>query len=434
MTGSPPSSELTPGPFRLRGRLRNYHWGSKTLLAELRGEPPSAEPEAELWYGTHEAAPSELELPDGSWCAFSAALAARPEWWLGEDAQGPRLPFLLKLLAASTPLSIQVHPSRSQAQAGFQREEGRGLARSDARRLYKDPFDKPEILRALGPFTALYGFRPRPEIERALVSLGLEEALPGDTVRARLERLVRLRGNERAAIARRVVDAAGEPASRGEREQWCAERQWVRRLAHFYPDDPWIIAPFLLNLVELEPGEALFTEAGVPHAYLEGLGVELMNNSDNVIRAGLTTKVIDQRELLRIVDSRRVSVVRYRSELDPRCKQDSADASSAEANAADDGDEVDLDGWQVFATPAREFELSELAWPQTRQARFETSSRLEILMAVRGDFEIGTTDAQQGNVKVGPTQAVALPAACSAYQVRGRGLLFRARSPAAAGA
>ncbi|REJ81043.1 MAG: mannose-6-phosphate isomerase, class I [Acidobacteria bacterium] len=406
-----------PRPYRLRGRIRNYHWGSRSLLAELRGEPPSARPEAELWYGTHPGGPASIV--DGERSApLAAVISARPDWWLGTGRGDRQLPFLIKLLAAATPLSIQVHPSVEQARRGFAREEESGRPVTAPDRVYRDRSNKPEILRALSPFTALYGFRPRAQIGTALADLGLGDLLPGTTVRAQIERMVLLEGRARADFAARVLEAASHQQTPARR--WSKECRWIQQLAEHYPEDPWILAPLLLHLVELDRGEALFTEAGVPHAYLEGLGVELMNSSDNVIRAGLTSKPVDPHELLRVVDSRKAVVVKRRSVPDS--------GSQASGGGA----------FRTFRTPAEEFELSELSVPgdDAMEIGVETADRLELLLVARGAFELradadADADAAGRSVALGATDAAVVPAACARYRITGSGLLFRARTPLA---
>jgi mannose-6-phosphate isomerase len=333
------------------------------------------------------------------------AISEDPCWWLGHARGDRHLPFLLKLLAAAAPLSIQVHPSSTQAEEGYAREERAGKAIAAADRIYRDRSDKPEILRALTAFTALYGFRPRAQIGAALDDLGLAELLPGTTVRAQVERLVLLEEEERSSFAVRAQQAARQWCA-SQRARWSKEATWICRLAESYPEDPWILAPLLLHLVELEAGEALFTESGIPHAYLEGLGVELMNSSDNVIRAGLTSKAVDPEELLRVVDSRKAVVVKRRSVPG----EDS--------------------GMRTFRTPATDFELSELTCDHSRTLRQETRDRLEVLLVAHGQFEVSAAGSGDEDALVlAPTEAAVVPAACSAYEITGSGLLFRARRP-----
>lgn len=257
---------------------RDYAWGSTTLLPEFLGVEPDGRPQAELWLGTHPASPSRLVGRDGDL----------------RDIAG-ELPFLLKLLAAGSPLSLQTHPNAEQARAGFAREEAAGIPLDAPHRLYKDPHAKPEMIYALSDeFRALSAFRPVTATRAVLdaVDPALLPDLRSDAdLRTVVTRLLTTDvGDEVAALV-----AAAEGA---EGDSWAT----VRTLAAHYPGDPGIAVSLLLHTVVLRRGEALYLPAGNIHAYLSGLGVELMGPSDNVLRAGLTPKHVDVAELLAIVD------------------------------------------------------------------------------------------------------------------------------------
>lgn len=267
---------------------RPYAWGSTSAIAELLGRQPSGEPEAELWFGAHPGSPSRLA--DGR--TLDAVLAE----------SGERLPMLLKLLAAGAPLSLQAHPTTEQAREGFARENAAGIPLDAGHRNYRDDSAKPEILVALvDGFEALAGFRPLDEAREVLSGLGLDE------LTSRLDDLPRLvssllgDGDEVDALVARAVRAARDDSA-GDAESISRARATVRELAAHYPGDPGILVALLLNRVTLARGEALFIPAGVLHAYLSGLGVELMTASDNVLRGGLTPKHIDVDELVAILD------------------------------------------------------------------------------------------------------------------------------------
>jgi len=285
---------------RLENVVQRYAWGSHTALAQLQGRPPSGEPEAELWLGAHPNAPSLLAA---SGTPLDQAVRQAPAELLGEQvaAQFGHLPFLLKVLAAAQPLSLQAHPSRAQAKAGFAREEAQGLARTAPDRNYKDDHHKPELICALTPFDALCGFRAPAQTLALFEVLGvtpLLEALRARDVRRAFEQLMNLPRPWQTALATQVVAACAErPAPAFERE--CA---WAVRLGARYPGDPGVVGALMLNLVRLEPGQALYLPAGNLHAYLEGVGVELMASSDNVLRGGLTPKHVDVPELLSVLD------------------------------------------------------------------------------------------------------------------------------------
>ena len=302
---------------------RPYAWGSTTAIAQLLGHAASGGPEAELWLGAHPGSPSVILDPTQTGGAADLAewIAADPETTLGRFAASGRLPFLLKVLAAATPLSLQAHPTVEQAQAGFQRENDRGIALDAPERNYKDAFPKPELIYALSPtFDALCGFRPLDEVRallRALIdaSLGMEDPQPQP-----LEDLLdSLSGSDVAlpetvewVIGRRtgvatLVSLVTMLASRGV-SGYDAEMVTVSSLAVEYPGDPGIVISLLLNRVSLAAGEALYLPAGNIHAYLSGLGIELMSASDNVLRGGLTPKHIDVPELLSVLDFTPVEV------------------------------------------------------------------------------------------------------------------------------
>lgn len=297
---------------RLTNTVRPYAWGSTTAIPELLGTPPTGEPQAELWMGAHPGAPSSLDRGKGAQ-PLPDVIAADPEGELGPDAVrafGPRLPFLLKLLAAASPLSLQVHPDLGQAAEGFAGEEARGVPVESPERNYKDPFHKPELICALTPFDGLCGFRTAEEAAGLLAGLDVDGLKPyvdvlragpqSDALREVLTAVLRA---DREGTARTVSEAAraAEVLSRRSGSPYAPAYGAYASLARHYPGDPGVIAAMLLNHVRLQPGEALYLGAGVPHAYLEGLGVEIMANSDNVLRCGLTPKHVDVPELLRIV-------------------------------------------------------------------------------------------------------------------------------------
>ncbi len=276
---------------------RDYAWGSMTLLAELTGRTPSGDPEAEIWFGDHPGDPSVVD--DGSGRTLDA--------WLRERG-APPLPYLMKLLAAGSSLSIQAHPSKAQAEAGFAREEAAGVPRDAAERTYRDDNHKPEIIVAVSDvFRALVGLRPLAQTRRLVAALGdgpgpraLAARLQGEddaaVLRETLEWL--LSGEARAEVAG-IIAALADAHS----DEFAAELAALRTIGADFPDDAGVVVALLMNLVELRRGEALFAPAGVLHAYQDGLGVELMAASDNVLRGGLTPKHIDVPELLRIVDT-----------------------------------------------------------------------------------------------------------------------------------
>ena len=284
---------------RLTPTTQHYQWGSRTLLTQLRGAPESEEPEAELWYGAHPDAPSTLM--DGS--TLLDQIIADPVARLGEGIVsqfGHGLPFLVKLLAAESPLSIQIHPTAEQAAAGFEREEAEGIHRQAPHRSFRDSNHKPELIVAVSQFEALVGFRPIKDTLQFhgllqaddLISL-LNEHCPRNAVAWLLTS--RERDADRVAgVVRRISETA--PTLGG--SAFAAEADLLTRLAATYRGDPGIAVAALLNRVLLEPGQALYLDAGTLHAYAGGLAVEVMANSNNVLRGGLTPKHIDVPMLL----------------------------------------------------------------------------------------------------------------------------------------
>jgi len=310
----------------IRNTPRDYAWGSASHIAAFLGTEPSGGPEAELWLGAHHGSPARIDDPAmvggardlGEWIAADPARALGPEL----ATRGARLPFLLKLLAAGGPLSLQAHPTPEQAEAGFAREEAAGVPIDAYDRNYKDTFHKPELIVALSEtFDALSGFRPVEEVRGVLAALreadaadpepelGALELLAshledGRGIEGTVEWLLRDgRGGdtgEASWVVERVVRLAGSDVA--ERSPFALSFATVRTLAEAYPGDPGIVISLLLNRVRLVRGEALYLRAGNIHAYLDGLGIELMASSDNVLRGGLTPKHIDVDELLDVLD------------------------------------------------------------------------------------------------------------------------------------
>ena len=290
-----------------------YAWGSHTVIAELQGRPaPTAKPEAELWMGAHPSAPSGVERA-GARTTLDAVIAADPAVELGPRSAarfGGRLPFLLKVLAAEQALSIQVHPSREQAEAGYLAENERGLAPGDKSRNYVDDWPKPEILCALTPFEILAGMRSTADAAALLRALAVSELAPLATALASttdqsalsvaLATILTWPAAGRGALVGDVVAACERIAARG--GEYAAACAATARLAGEHQGDLGIVASLLLRHAVLRPGDAVFLPAGGLHAYLHGAGVELLANSDNVVRAGLTAKHVDVPELLKLTD------------------------------------------------------------------------------------------------------------------------------------
>jgi mannose-6-phosphate isomerase len=279
----------------ITGALRRYEWGSRTAIAQLLRENLDGRPVAELWFGAHPDDPSPVDGRN-----LAEIIAADPRGLLGPgvaDRFGGQLPYLLKILAAEKPLSIQVHPSLEQARAGFAAEDAAGIDRRAPERAYRDANHKPELLCALTAFDALCGFRPVEQTRALLADLTLpelgflDEPLAGpDPLR---DAFTALATHVDPGPVIRALIGRDDPRLAG-----------VQLAATDYPDDVGVLLALLLNHVRLEPGEAIYLGAGNVHAYLRGMGVEIMANSDNVVRCGLTSKHVDVDEVLRITDFR----------------------------------------------------------------------------------------------------------------------------------
>ncbi|WP_369139975.1 mannose-6-phosphate isomerase, class I [Modestobacter versicolor] len=293
--------------WQLTNAVRHYPWGSHTVIPELLGEPsPADRPYAELWMGAHPDQPSVLS--DGR--PLDAAISADPDVLLGSAVHerfGPRLPFLMKVLAADTPLSLQAHPTTAQAEVGFAAEEAAGIPRDDATRTFKDPFHKPEILCALTPVEALCGFRPVEESLHCLAKLQLPELMPTIAalarggLRAAIPQLLALSARRRESLVRAVSQRAASFVAAHDPE-FINTYRWAATLADTYPGDPGVVISLMCNHLKLAPGEAVFLPAGNLHAYLCGAGVEVMASSDNVLRGGLTSKHVDLAALIEVLD------------------------------------------------------------------------------------------------------------------------------------
>ncbi|GAA4373958.1 mannose-6-phosphate isomerase, class I [Paeniglutamicibacter cryotolerans] len=308
--------------YFLENTFRDYPWGSRSAISHLLGREASGAPEAEMWIGAHPTAPSLAVLPEGR-MALDELIAADPEALLGKETNAVygQLPFLAKLLAADKPLSVQVHPNPAQAAAGLAAEDAAGVPRDAFHRNYRDSQHKPEMLFALTDFVALSGFRPVQESAGLFTTLAT--ALTGAASRtAEHVASLLLTQGLRAAFGY-LLDAgtpvsdlaAAAPALVAADPVLAAEPALAEliSLASHYPSDPGVVVSLLLNLVRLAPGEAIYLDAGNVHAYLRGLGVEVMANSDNVLRGGLTSKHIDVPELMGTVDFNPIGVPRLRS-------------------------------------------------------------------------------------------------------------------------
>jgi mannose-6-phosphate isomerase len=399
--------------WRLENTIQRYAWGSRTALAALQGRPsPTGEPEAELWMGAHPRGPSRL-CDDGR--TLLQAVDEDPGGMLGALVMqrfGPRLPFLLKVLAAAEPLSLQAHPDAARAREGFGEEEAAGIPRDASHRNYADPYAKPELVCALAPFVALCGFRAVADT-RALV-----DALAVPSLRAVAEPLwsrpereglaatvhALMTMAEPAPLLQAVLAAAGRPGPVAA-ARWHRELAWVGRLGQRHAGDAGVVVALLLNLVELSRGEALFLSAGNLHCYLEGTAVEIMGSSDNVLRGGLTPKHVDVPELLRVLDC-------HAGPVPVRCARP---ISAYEA---------------VYDAPTPDFALSRIEL-STGERWTAPVAGPELLLCVEGHACLEADVPEPRTLALAPGDSAFVPASRAGRAVRAESsaMLFRATVP-----
>lgn len=397
--------------YRLTPALRHYDWGSTTAIPEILGREADGRAVAEAWFGAHAQGSSLVEHRDFPTLTLSQVVATDPRGLLGDDVVerfGAELPFLLKLIAPVAPLSLQVHPSLEQAAVGWVREERSGVAADAAGRTYRDTNHKPEMLYALTTFEALSGFRtPRRAIE---IFAGLEAPLIAKTV----ERLqyghsaqgvrsafeyVLLGARDRDADVAAVVEQIAQRLAEGRSPSLHAD-EIALEIAHEHPGDRGVLASLLLNPVTLRPGEAMFVPAGAVHAYVSGVGVEVMASSDNVVRAAMTRKHVDARALLDIVDVRPAPPIR----LAP---------------------EHARTGVEVFYAPVEDFELAVITVTGPDVPVAIDGGGPRIVLAIEGELEICLGD----RVETLQRGAAVFLADGEDPVVRGHGRLVRAGVP-----
>ena len=394
----------------LKNFIQNYAWGSMTFIPELMGAPvPAEKPQAELWMGVHPKAPSQVQC-DGELMSLPEFIRTDPEGILGESVAenfSDELPFLFKVLAAAKPLSIQVHPSRDQARAGFARENEMKIPLDAPNRNYKDENHKPEMICALTPFSLLNGFRRIDDLIALTEKIGapvlkgkaglLQGQHEAEGLDVFLTTLMAMDRHTQTQLVSEVVDCIEQIPGTD------AALEWVVRLNQEYPGDIGVLSPLFMNIVRLEPGQGMYTPPGRLHTYLEGAGIELMANSDNVLRGGLTAKSMDIRELLKILDFTHHHV----DILMPERREK---------------------GENIYDTPAKEFVLSLIS--VERGSPFESSRTrsVEIMICLAGDAQI--SDLGNGDfLSLTKGTSLIVPAAVELYRIEGKATLYKAAVP-----
>lgn len=378
---------MKPSFYRLRNGVKNYAWGSRTALNTLFGVPnPDEQPQAEMWMGAHPAGCSVIETGSDS-VSLLDAIAQSPESVLGVRAMDRfgQLPFLLKILAAETALSIQVHPDKRQAEEGYAQQGNR--AGED----YNDANHKPELVYAITPFMAMNGFRPFQETVNHFLRLNAPELMPA---------LAEFRGNLTGEGFKHFFVSLMQLAQREKENvltqlQACLDsggfthlQSFITRLMRDYPGDIGILAPLFLHCITLAPGEAMFLRAGTLHAYVHGTAVEVMACSDNVLRAGLTPKKINLPELVKC------TVFREAQEQELRLLPD------------------DTETEQHYSVPVEDFCFSVIG--NCQQKRVDVNSA-QILLVLKGITTLRDTNGNEMTLFAG--QSVFIPAFTASYYI-----------------
>ena len=399
--------------YPLDNPIKNYDWGSHTAIAYMKGEMlPTMKPQAEMWMGAHPSAPSKI-ISGKRIRTMSDVIADAPAEILGPDVAekfGDRLPFLFKILAADKPLSIQAHPDKTQANAGYDREEAGHISLEDKKRSYKDRNHKPEIICALTEFWALNGFRDSREIIELFDTLGLAKfseilAGPSPDLKTFFNTLMALSSEETKYILEETLKNPHISDIDPDIRMWIKSLYDVRNEAgvRVNTGDIGVLSPLFLNLIKLKAGEAMYLDAGRLHAYLHGVGVELMANSDNVLRGGLTSKHRDVPELLNILKfvSHDVAVL------------------TPEMGAGEE---------EIYRTDTSEFQLSRITVFADKSWRSSDRRNIEILVCLDGFGHIqAEPDGEPVQLRKG--SSVMIPASLPRYRLTGPLEVYKATVP-----
>ena len=394
----------------LKNSIQEYAWGSHTAIPELLGnDSPANTPQAELWMGAHPKAPSQVKC-NGKWRSLLELIDKNSRDILGEKVAQKfknRLPYLFKVLAAAKPLSIQAHPSLGQAGEGFGRENRLGIPLDAPNRNYKDDNHKPECICALTFFWALNGFRKIPD----MISL-MDKICPKGLTKD--FDLFRQQPNSRGLkeffkammvmdrkTQKQIIDDAVKNADQLKDKN--NAYQWMIDLHEEYPSDIGVFSPIILNLICLEPGQAMFLPAGTLHAYLDGVGIELMANSDNVLRGGLTPKHVDVKELLNVLNFEERDINLLKMEKINPCEH-------------------------RYESHAEEFALSVITVKTDQNYYSPDKKCVEILLCTDGDAVVVDL-AGNNRVEIKKGVSILIPAAVKKYSIIGDAVLYKAAVP-----
>jgi len=391
----------------LKNSIQEYAWGSFTAIPDLLGlKKPSVNPMAELWMGAHPKSSSEVDV-NGKSITLIQLIDQFPEDTLGENAAekfGNRLPYLFKVLAAGKPLSIQAHPDSNQAKAGFEKENRLGIPLDAPHRNYRDANHKPECICALTDFWALCGFRKIRDTLSYLndvcpKSLGsqlddLYQQPDNAGLKNFFSALMTISDKKRKEVVGEAIESARPLAEKS------LVFDWMLKLHKEYQDDIGVLSPAFLNLICLKPGDALFLNAGELHAYLAGTGIELMANSDNVLRGGLTPKHVDVQELL--------SVLTFEEKDLKVIVPDAINAFE-----------------KVYSERAEEFVLSVISVKTGETYTVSQKRTAEILLCVDGGAVISGEDRLE-EITLNKGVSVFVPAAAGQYRIEGEARIYRA--------
>jgi len=386
--------------YKLANTVQHYKWGSLTEIPELLNiENPKKKPFAELWMGTHKKAVSTVTTDKGE-IPLDKLIEKNLEMMVG--GVNKKLPFLMKILAAAKPLSIQLHPDKKSAKEGFARENKTGIPLNATHRTYKDNNHKPEILCALKPFTALKGFRPYNEIIQLFAPISskilkkeliiFKNSLNENGLKRFFSFILNLNEEEIKGLIKSI--------KKTEKNNHNGPYTLCLDLVEEYGYDVGIFSPLFLNILNLKSGEAIFIRAGELHAYIKGTGIELMASSDNVIRGGLTTKYIDKDELLKLTDF-------------------------SESKATKVDIKKELNGEEIYITEADDFKLSRIRVNNEKPFHSLNEESANIIICIEGNLSIINP---QNNVRlrISKGESVFIPAYINEFYIEGKGLLFKA--------